>query len=103
MQTRKSFLGLQYSKHGSWLKHASMTRGYLHILVSLQGKDLLAEVIMKVSSVTKLAKFVKKTSTTTFIYKVQASMHTYMYHISFVHLMSSTGEVKYLSTGDFVL
>jgi hypothetical protein len=36
------------------------------LIETLQGKDLLAEVIVKVSSVTKLEKFVKKTSATTF-------------------------------------
>ena len=45
------------------------------------------------------------------LYKAQASMHTYTYNIDVVHLTSSTGEVKYestgaikyLSIGDFVL
>jgi hypothetical protein len=35
---------------------------------SLQGKDLLVEVIAEVSSVTKLEKIVKKTSATTFVF-----------------------------------
>jgi len=51
--------------------NTSSLNGYLKenvLIYSLQGKDLLAKVIAEVSSVTKLAKIVKTTSATTFLF-----------------------------------